>query len=191
MDAAMLDGRRLRREQSRRRIIEAMIELVYEGVREPTAEQVAERAGLAMRTVFRHFKDMESLYREISVRMHARARELLDAGKGRPETLHAVVEARARVFEEVMPMRLSADVMRHRSPFLQREAASLVRLCRDTLERCLPASALPGRRDRLEALDALLSIETWIRLRRDQRLSAAAARRVLHGAVDALAGAGP
>ena len=37
-----------------------------------------------------------------------------------------------------------------------------------------------------EALDALFSFEMWIRLRRDQQLSAAAARRVMHQGADAL-----
>src|SRR3546814_12219563 len=32
----------------------------------PSAEQVAARADVGLRTVFRHFKDMESLYREMS-----------------------------------------------------------------------------------------------------------------------------
>ena len=59
------DGRRARGHVSRSRIVAAMIELVREGCVAPTAEQVALRADVGLRTVFRHFDDMESLYREI------------------------------------------------------------------------------------------------------------------------------
>ena len=55
------DGRRLRSERSRQAIIDAMLKLVEEGVLVPTAQQVSERAGVGIRSVFRHFSDMESL----------------------------------------------------------------------------------------------------------------------------------
>ena len=59
-DAA--DGRRLRSERSRRAIIEAALALQEEGVLVPTAQQVSDKAGVGIRSVFRHFEDMESLY---------------------------------------------------------------------------------------------------------------------------------
>ncbi|MBW8755785.1 MAG: TetR family transcriptional regulator, partial [Sphingomonadales bacterium] len=59
------DGRRLRTENSRRKISEGFIALVAEGVVTPTAEEVALRAGVGVRSVFRHFKDMETLYLEL------------------------------------------------------------------------------------------------------------------------------
>ena len=39
-----------------------MLELVNEGNLIPTAQQVSDRAGVGIRSVFRHFSDMESLY---------------------------------------------------------------------------------------------------------------------------------
>ena len=60
-----VDGRRARGQANRNKLVAAMIELVREGSIAPTAEQVAARANVALRTVFRHFDDMESLYREI------------------------------------------------------------------------------------------------------------------------------
>ncbi|MBT5683609.1 MAG: TetR family transcriptional regulator, partial [Gammaproteobacteria bacterium] len=64
---ATTDGRKLRSEDSKRRIVSAMLELVREGRMAPTAEEVAKRAEVGLRTVFRRFKDMESLYAEMSV----------------------------------------------------------------------------------------------------------------------------
>ncbi|MEO8374286.1 MAG: hypothetical protein ABI471_03615, partial [Sphingomonas bacterium] len=53
------DGRRRRSETSRDKIVEAMLAIVAEGQITPSAEQVALRAEVGLRSVFRHFKDME------------------------------------------------------------------------------------------------------------------------------------
>lgn len=189
-DPATADGRHLRSERSRQRIIEAIIELVREGVLEPTAEQVSARAGVAMRTVFRHFKDMESLYREIARRMLAHAQSIgfsdIQADSWQ-ETLHNLVDRRARIYEELMPMRLSGDVLRHRSAFLQKDHDRFVALLRDSLREVLPR-AVARRKASFEALDLLLGFEAWIRLRRVQKLSVRDARAVLHAGVDAVLG---
>ena len=49
-----------------------MIALVREGEMSPSAAQVAERASVGLRTVFRHFDEMEILYREIAEVTRAR-----------------------------------------------------------------------------------------------------------------------
>ena len=59
------DGRRSRTIETRKRIVHAVTELVREGKVAPTAEEVSARADVGLRTVFRHFDDMDSLYREI------------------------------------------------------------------------------------------------------------------------------
>ena len=61
-----VDGRLLRSERSRHLIIEATIELIGEGVLIPTAQQVAQRANVGIRTVFRHFDDMDSIFETTS-----------------------------------------------------------------------------------------------------------------------------
>jgi AcrR family transcriptional regulator len=57
-----LDGRRLRSERSREAIIDVMLTLIEEGALIPTAQQVSERAGVGIRSVFRHFSDMAGLF---------------------------------------------------------------------------------------------------------------------------------
>ena len=56
------DGRLLRSERSREQIVDALYELIGEGHMQPTAQQVAERSGVALRSVFRLFSDMDALY---------------------------------------------------------------------------------------------------------------------------------
>lgn len=170
----------------------AIVEPIRDGVLEPTAEQVSDRAGLAMRTVFRHFNDMDSLYREISRRMYSRVQSIadqpLEADNWRT-ALEQLVDRRARVYEELMPMRMSANALRHRSAFLQEENRRFIRLARGMLRQVLPREVAQDR-SCFETLDALLSFDMWIRLRRDQRLSAQEARRILQDGVGGILAAG-
>ena len=59
------DGRRSRTVETRKRIVIAVAALVQEGKVTPTAEEVSARADVGLRTVFRHFDDMDTLYQEI------------------------------------------------------------------------------------------------------------------------------
>ena len=74
---ASADGRRLRSERNRQQIVEAMIELIEAGNPAPSAARVAEEAEVSLRTVFRHFEDMDTLYREIAREMLIRVRPIL------------------------------------------------------------------------------------------------------------------
>jgi len=64
-----LDGRFARSARTRTKIVDAMYALIREGTLIPTAQQVATRADVGIRTVFRHFSDMEQLYRAIDTRL--------------------------------------------------------------------------------------------------------------------------
>jgi len=116
------DGRRRRSQDSRARIVEAMLELVHAGEISPAAEEVAARADVGLRTVFRHFKDMESLYREMSAviegELHAIIDEPLRGQDGR-ERLREILQRRAAVYEKIAPFKRAADVHRRGSPFLE------------------------------------------------------------------------
>ena len=70
-DDAASDGRRQRSERSRKDIVAAMFKLIRAGEMNPGAAQVAEAAGVSLRTVFRHFDEMDILYREIAALMEA------------------------------------------------------------------------------------------------------------------------
>jgi AcrR family transcriptional regulator len=57
-----LDGRQSRTARSRLAICEACLDLVQEGALQPSADQVAERAGVSRRSIFNHFSDLAELY---------------------------------------------------------------------------------------------------------------------------------
>ncbi|HMC39894.1 MAG TPA: TetR family transcriptional regulator, partial [Acidimicrobiales bacterium] len=58
-----MDGRVLRGEINRQAIVDAFLGLVAEDGAVPTAQAVAQRAGVAKRSVFHHFVDMAALMR--------------------------------------------------------------------------------------------------------------------------------
>lgn len=182
------DGRLRRGERSREAIVAALFELIGEGVLQPTAQQVAERARVGIRSVFRHFDDMDGLYATIDARLRADALPILreaSAGGSLRERTRALVDRRARLFERIAPYKRSAGVQRWRSPFLSAQHATLVRELRAALLRALPELA-DGPAELVEALDALVSFEAWDRLRTDQRLSRERAQAALERAVLAL-----
>lgn len=59
------DGRRLRSERSQQAIVDASHALISEGNLIPTAQQIADRAGVGIRSFFRHFADMETLFEAV------------------------------------------------------------------------------------------------------------------------------
>jgi AcrR family transcriptional regulator len=179
------DGRRLRSIDSRARIVKAMLALIEEGDMAPGAEAVAARAEVGLRTVFRHFKDMESLYREMSDVMEAEisafSRTPFKSTDWR-EKLQELVERRAFAFERITPFKRASDIHRYKSAFLDADNSRLVIALRKILQREMPPEVLQDA-PLLEALDLLLSFESWSRLRREQGLSIKKAREVLSLAV--------
>jgi AcrR family transcriptional regulator len=179
------DGRVRRRERSGRAIVEAMLALVGRGTLDPTAQQVAIHAGVGIRTVFRRFSDMESLFAEMSARVQADALPLLaDAGRGGDLTARAqaLVARRAALFERIAPYKRAANLKRWRSPVLLQCHAQLVGALRADLVQSLPELRNVSA-DVTDALELVTSFEAWDRLRTEQRLRRDRAQAALERAV--------
>ena len=179
------DGRRLRSQDSRARIVAAMLELIRNGEMSPSAEQVAQRAKVGLRTVFRHFKDMDSLYREMSDVIERELISIRDlpyvAADWRGRLLE-LIDRRMMIFERIAPFKRASDVARHKSRFLGGDNKRLVVTLREILTRVAPPEEV-GDPLLFEALDMLLSFETWSRLRHEQSLDQEQVRAVLKDAV--------
>jgi len=167
------DGRRRRSERSRQQIVKAMLTLIRGGHVHPSAAEVAAAAGVGVRTVFRHFEEMDELRREMVQIVEAEVLPIVEAplvARTWQSRLIELVERRARIYERVMPIKVAAGLDRFRSAYLMRNHRRFLAMERAGLERVLPASV--GSRARLlEALDAVMGFQTWRRLRQDQRLS--------------------
>jgi AcrR family transcriptional regulator len=184
------DGRRLRAEASRARIVAAMLELIRDGNPAPSAEAVAERAGVGLRTVFRLFNDMDSLYREMHAMMLARLAPIAAepvVGETWRERLRNLIHRRVRLFEEMMPFQVAADAQRARSPFLNKAHESLVRLQRTMATALLP-DQIKADPDLVEMMDLLMSFDSWRRLRLDQHRTPDQAETIVAGLVEKVVG---
>ncbi|MFP6808667.1 MAG: TetR/AcrR family transcriptional regulator [Pseudomonadales bacterium] len=168
------DGRRLRSRDSKLKIVAAMLELVREGRIAPTAEEVAQRANVGLRTVFRRFKDMESLYAEMAVAISDQLAPIIDVALGDnnwPQNFIQLVQRRLKVYEIIRPYRVAEEVLKFQSNILQKHHLDIVRAERVKLKSVLPKS-LTKDLIMLEALEAVLSFDMWNQLRSDQNLSA-------------------
>jgi AcrR family transcriptional regulator len=182
------DGRKHRSQKSQERIVNAMLELVAQGNLEPSADQIADFAKVGRRSVFRHFKDMDTLYREmtdsIATTMGSIVLQPFEAADWAGQVLE-LVDRRAVGFEKMKPFLLAGQVHRHRSPYLKASRAQFVQMLRQILLGLLPKE-IARNADLVDALDMLLGFETWNRLRDDQGLSIAKAKRVLKQAIQSL-----
>ncbi|HEY2049971.1 MAG TPA: TetR/AcrR family transcriptional regulator [Caulobacteraceae bacterium] len=182
------DGRRLRTEESRRRVVAALLECVREGDFDPSAEAVAQRAGVGLRTVFRLFKDKEGLLRQMSEAILSRIADLASAplhGETWREQLDDLMSRRFTAYEQVMPYRRAAMAHAHHSEVVRVNNEAM----RQHMRKMLAASVTPEVRAdhaRFDALEMVLSIEAWIRLRVEQRLDPARARAAIRRAATAL-----
>jgi len=175
------DGRRERGNANRRRMSDAFLALVVAGVVRPTAEAVAQHAGVGLRSVFRHFSDMETLYRELVT--HAELVLDQQLTRAQPEinlldSVDDVVSHRASIYERLLPLQLAVQANLHESEHLREYQRGFAKWQRTILTESLPKNLLKDK-DLLEALDLALSFDTWVRLRRVQQLAKASAKRVV------------
>ena len=182
----IVDGRHVRREQNREAVVEALVELYREGRYDPSAAEIAERAGLSPRSLFRYFDDADDLARAAIAHHHRLARPLLRIPAAPTDPLaHRVerfVEARLELWSAVAP---SARVGRMRAPvsaLLADELRRNRRILRRQIEE-LFAAELAERPALLGPIDVLCSFESTELLLHDHRMSRARATAAL---VDAL-----
>lgn len=169
----VVDGRRLRSERSRQAIIDARLSLVEEGILVPTAQQVSERAGVGIRSVFRHFSDMESLFATADTKIRDQYQGLFAGGdrEGSLEDrlLHAV-EQRALAYDAIDNHLLATKAQLWRYPLLREQYARTQRQLRRDLDDWLPELKTLDAEER-ELVDAVTSFEHWNRLREHQGLN--------------------
>lgn len=188
MAPAGADGRHARSKSSRAKIIAALLELVKNGDVAPSAAKVAQAANVGLRSVFRHFDDMDSLYREMSEHIEATVMPImLRPMPALPwrDCVRELTERRIKVFETILPFRISASINRFQSAFIMQDYRRMLRMERASLEAVLPP-ALVGDKAQVDVLNVPMSFQVWRILRYDQSLDVDAARLAVLKLVDAV-----
>lgn len=170
-----------------------MLELVEQGNPSPTAEATAECAGVSLRTVFRHFEDMDSLHAAMIAIVFDRLRPILERPlqcTSWPDTLDEAIDRRAQFFETLIPFKTAMEVLQHRS-----RPVRIIHRRMDTISRNLLTAAVPpellAERQTFELLVLLLSAESWHRLRFLQRMGVAEATAALRAGARLVTGLSP
>ncbi|MFY0638451.1 TetR/AcrR family transcriptional regulator [Maricaulis maris] len=175
------DGRKARRARTRLKIVHAFKELVRDGVAAPSATEVANKAGVGLRTVYRCFEDMGTLYQELIAVLHDEFRPgtLPDLNtEDRAGRLSLLLANRTSIFSDLESFFLASEAKRHAYKALDDDYSYLLRLERERLQAVVnPDNRLPD--EVFEALHGVTSFSFWLRLRVDQGLSKALAGRVM------------
>ncbi|MEI7858231.1 MAG: TetR/AcrR family transcriptional regulator [Acidimicrobiales bacterium] len=167
-DGSVLDGRSAIRDRNRNAVLDAVIDLFSEDNLSPGPEEVALRAGLSVRSVYRYFDDHDSLSRAAVARQLEMVTPLFlipAIGEGdRDMRIDKFVRARLRLHAAVAPS-ARATRMRARFDDVVRDEFEASRiLLREQIERHFArefAAFSPERMEaRLAAVDALFAFES-------------------------------
>ena len=183
-----VDGRRQRGERTRQAIIEAALSLQEEGVLVPTAQQISDRAGVLIRSFFRHFDDMENLFKAADDQLRDSYEALFIGGDRQgslSERVHHAVERRSAAFEQLTNLFLGTKAQLWRYDMLRNNCARNQKGLGEDLEARLPE--LNGLPDvECESVHAIASFEMWNRLRSEQGLSEKASISVIQSTLISL-----
>ena len=187
------DGRAARGERTRAAIVDALRSLLEAGDLRPTTDAIAARAGVSERSIFQHFPEREMLLSAIAEHQRERVLDLVrpispDAPLAR--RLDELARHRARVWEEVTPVRRSALLNEPFSAAIHDGLSAFRASSRSEIglvfARELDAMGAGERRIVHEAMAAVGEWPFWESLRAHQGLSVPEATASLRRALAAL-----
>jgi TetR/AcrR family transcriptional regulator of autoinduction and epiphytic fitness len=185
------DGRRARRHRSRDLAVDALLDLLTEGVARPTAQQVAERSGVSLRSIFRIFDDVDTLHTEASARQLERSRHLfveVPATGSTAQRIATVVDLHDRLYRSVAPVRRAAIRAAPESSALRHTLTRARLWLRTEIERVFAPELghLDDDGATLAAVELALSFEAWDQCASGQELGGPARRAVATRVLTAL-----
>lgn len=191
-----VDGRRLRRDRNRESVVQALLGLYREGNLTPSTDEIAERAGISARSLFRYFDDVDALVRTAVARQQEHLAPLfaVSARAGQPlaERVDRFVADRTRLLDAMGPVGQLARSIAPRQPQVAAELGRIRAVLRSQVVDVFGPELAQVPADEhdavLAALDVACSWEARHLLRQDQRLGKAAAARVMSLSIHRLLG---
>lgn len=133
------DGRAARRDRNRIAVLDAVVELFSEGNLDPGPDEVADRVGLSVRSVYRYFEDRDALVRAAIDRhletvfplylIHAIGEGELDA------RIERYVSSRLRLYETIASTTRAARVRAAVNEIIRAQVDLTRRALRDQVEK--------------------------------------------------------
>lgn len=174
-----IDGRNLRAESTRRKIIVGARALVEEQGRLPKVADVARRSDVSVRSVFQHYQDVETLFvavvDAIADDLEGTRRDIDQRGT-LDERVRALAEQQGWLYEGLMPVVLAARQLNPPPASLIDRARQHREAQHRRLETIFHAElASLGETAQVEALEELQTVtgwDCWIALRQRQGMAA-------------------
>ena len=189
-DPELTDGRRRRRKENRDTVIDALIALFDAGRYQPSAQEIAEQAGVSPRSLFRYFDDLDDLIEAAIEHLVEGSRPFAEveipASTPLADRIDLLVEARVRLFETTAAAARAARITAHRRAPVAAQLHDSRAFLRQQVSSVFGPELDAGRRHLLPAVDALCSFETYDLLRNSHRLSQKRTAETLRAALRAL-----
>ncbi|HEX7663566.1 MAG TPA: TetR/AcrR family transcriptional regulator [Polyangiaceae bacterium] len=189
-----VDGRHARAARTHVAIVSALLDLADEGELAPTAQAVATRAKVALRSIRQHFPTREELFvaaaEEHARRVSQSKPAEIPAGLTLVDRIDRFLAARTRQLEGSSALRRAAALVEPKSPTVKHAMRTLNKARRREVEAVFaPELGVLAKAQHdvvLDALDVTSSGKTWDSLRHDMGLSQAAATNVIRVTITSL-----
>jgi len=178
---AQADGRRKRSQRSREKILRAYWELMLDGDMAPSAAAIAERAEVGLRSVFRHFEDLDTLLRDLMQLCYDEVMpEFMTPLKSTnwKDQLLEMVERHVMIWERIRIPHTAGEIGRFKSQVLMDDYQRSRNLEISGIKAVLPKD-IDNYDNVLLALDASICFSTMRRMREDRKLSVAEVKAVM------------
>ena len=173
------DGRRQRSVNTQATIVDAMMILIKKGILEPTAQQVADEAGLGIRTVFRIVKDKETLFSRMDEKVRESNQILYQASPSGSlkDRIEGLMQIESKGYEVNIEFIKATLANKWKYKTLEENYKKNQLLLKKLMFTWLPEiSQLDSNLQ--EFLTAINSPNFWIELRENQTLSVEKAKKI-------------
>jgi AcrR family transcriptional regulator len=187
------DGRQRRATISKALVVGALLDLLRAGEIDPSIRDIATRAGVSERTVFRHYEDTEQLFAAAVIEQLRRIAPLMDMPRTsgpRRGRVADLVRQRVRLYEELTPVMRAAMREAPLHPVIRegddRFQAALRGQVNAVFAEEIASAPKKDQRLLVACLEAMTSWSVWESLRTTQRLGIDVAASVMKRGVDAV-----
>ncbi len=166
-----IDGRKLRGDKTRIALADAMLSLIEEGSPLPSSREIAERAGVSVRLVFHHFKDMDMLYLAaagLQYEKHWKNLHQIPSTLPLEERVNSIIKQRTSIYRGVAPVRRATAALDTRSKVVKEFRQILRVSSRTQIEAIFAPETKKAKNpeELADAIDLATSFEAWDSLAR-------------------------
>ena len=135
------DGRFARSQKTKDDIVQALLKLLKD-TPFPTAEQVAKESKIGLRTVYRQFKDMESIYLSLHEECLYSLKQMfdneIDIEKSFEERIYLAISERLAIYSEYESLFIATISNAARLPILVDQVAASYQIMRERFIKIVP-----------------------------------------------------